>query len=115
MFVRYQTSIPEQFEFVQKSWANNSHFVAPIFPKSHADGTPIKAVGFDPIIGQNGGVNPNAGDPQPRARFMDEPVPNYPTGTVRSTFVEPNDFVVPTAAAYFFIPSIEALSNELSS
>jgi Dyp-type peroxidase family len=115
MFVCYQTSISQQFEFVQKSWANNSHFIAPIFPKTHADGTSIKAVGFDPIIGQNAGVNPNAGDPQPRARFTDEPVPNYPTGTVRSTLVEPNDFVVPTAAAYFFIPSIEALSNELSS
>ena len=63
-------------------------------------------VGFDPIIGQNGSLN--------RARTTDEPVPNYPTGNVRSTLNEPNDFIIPTAAGYFFVPSIEALTNELS-
>jgi Dyp-type peroxidase family len=116
MFVCYQTSIASQFEFVQIKWANNSHFISPVIPtlkKSHPDGTLI-TVGFDPIIGQNGGVNPNPGDPPPRARFMDEPVANYPAGNVRSTLQEPVDFIVPTAAAYFFVPSIEALTNELS-
>jgi Dyp-type peroxidase family len=102
MFVCYQTSIPNQFEFVQIKWANNPGF---IFGKKHPDGSPV-AVGFDPIIGQN--ATP------PRARTMDEPVPNYPTGNVRSSLNEPNDFIVPTAAGYFFVPSIEALTNDLS-
>ncbi len=102
MFVCYQTSIPNQFEFVQIKWANNTGF---IFGKKHPDGSPV-VVGFDPIIGQN--ATP------PRARTMDEPVSNYPAGNVRSTLNEPNDFIIPTAAGYFFVPSIEALANELS-
>jgi Dyp-type peroxidase family len=102
MFVCYQTSIPNQFEFVQISWANNPGF---IFNKKHPDGTPV-IVGFDPIIGQNASAN--------RARTTDEPVSNYPTGNVRSTLNEPNDFIIPTAAGYFFVPAIEALTNELS-
>jgi len=102
MFVCYQTSIPNQFEFVQIKWANNPGF---IFGKRHPDGSPV-VTGFDPIIGQN--ATP------PRVRTTDEPVPNYPIGNVRSTLNEPNDFIVPTAAGYFFVPSIEALTNELS-
>lgn len=110
MFVCYQTSIPNQFEFVQTKWANNSGF---IFSKKHPDGTPV-TVGFDPLIGQNGGAKANPGDPAPRDRFMDEPVPNYPTGNVHSTLKETQDFIIPTAAGYFFVPSIEALKKELS-
>ena len=116
MFVCYQTSIPNQFEFVQTKWSNNSHFISPVIPalkKFHPDGTLI-TVGFDPIIGQNGGVNANPGDPAPRARFMDEPVANYPAGNARSALQEAKDFIVPTAAGYFFVPSIEALTSELS-
>jgi len=108
MFVCYQTSIASQFEFVQINWANNTGF---IFGKKHPDGSSV-TVGFDPLIGQNGGLNP--GNPPPRNRFMDEPVANYPQGNVRSTLQEPTDFIVPTAGAYFFVPSIEALINELS-
>jgi Dyp-type peroxidase family len=102
MFVCYQTSIPNQFEFVQIKWANNPGFIV---AKKHPDGSAV-TVGFDPIIGQNAAAT--------RARTTDEPVPNYPTGNVRSTLSEPGDFIVPTAAGYFFVPSIEALTNELS-
>jgi Dyp-type peroxidase family len=109
MFVCYQTSIVNQFEFVQQSWANNPGFVSAAIPAlvKHrpGDGTPV-TVGFDPIIGQQ------ADHTQPRS--TDEPVPNYPTGNVRSTLNEPADFVVPTGAAYFFVPSLSALGNELS-
>jgi Dyp-type peroxidase family len=80
MFVCYQTSIPSQFEFVQSKWANNPGFV---FGKKHPDGTPV-TVGIDPITGQSNAPN--------RARTMDEPVSNYPTGNVRSTLTEPQDF-----------------------
>ncbi len=103
MFVCYQTSIVNQFEFVQQSWASNPAFV---FGKNHPDGTPIKVVGVDPIIGQNADHS--------KERTMDEPVPNYPTGSLRTTLHEPVDFIVPTAAAYFFVPSLDALRNDLT-
>lgn len=102
VFVCYQTSIPNQFEFVQSKWANNPDF---IFGKKHPDGTPV-TVGIDPIIGQSNAPN--------RARTTDEPVSNYPTGNVRSTLNEAQDFVIPTGAGYFFMPSIEAMENELA-
>ena len=109
MFVCYQTSIVNQFEFVQQSWANNPGFVSAAIPAlvKHrpGDGTPV-SVGFDPIIGQQ------ADHTQPRT--TDEPVPNYPTGNVRSTLDEPEDFVRPTGGAYFFVPSLSALRNELT-
>ncbi len=101
MFVCYQTSIANQFEFVQQSWANAPGFV---FGKKHPDGTPV-TVGVDPIIGQNADHS--------KERTLDEPVPNYPVGNARSTLHEPADFVVPTAAAYFFVPSIDALRHDL--
>ena len=61
--------------------------------------------GFDPIIGQAPGNS---------ARVMDEPYPNYPAGNRRTTLDMPNQFVVLTAAAYFFMPSITALRTVLT-
>ena len=61
--------------------------------------------GFDPIIGQAPGNGP---------REMDEPFPNYPAGNRRTTLVIPHQFVVLTAAVYFFMPSITALRNVLT-
>ena len=63
-------------------------------------------MGVDPIIGQNASAK--------RARKSDEPVSNYPTDNVRTTLNKPNDFIIPKAAGYFFVPSSEALANELS-
>ncbi|WP_204165172.1 Dyp-type peroxidase [Methylobacterium radiodurans] len=96
MFVCYQTSIVEQFEFIQKDWSN-----APSFPPAKMrPGGGAVTPGHDPIIGQAGGP-----------RQMDEPLPNYPTGSVRSTLDMPEPFVVPTAAGYFFMPSLTALKT----
>ena len=94
MFVCYQTSIVNQFEFIQGAWVN-----APNFPinKKHPDGTNATP-GQDPIIGQGTG-----------SRSMDEITPNYPFGNTRSTLPLPTSFVVPTAAGYFFMPSRTAL------
>jgi Dyp-type peroxidase family len=112
MFVCYQTSIRNQFEFLQHNWANTPGF---IFGKKRPAGggggdvttgpnnTP--GPGFDLIIGQAAG----GGD-----RMMDEPVPNYPTGDKRSTLDAPHQFVVLTAGAYFFVPSITALRTVLT-
>jgi hypothetical protein len=65
---------------------------------------PVKP-GFDPIIGQ-------AADEG--AREMDEPYPNYPAGNRRTTLEIPRQFVVLTAAGYFFMPSISALRTVLT-
>ncbi len=43
LFQAFMASIPEQFEFTQKSWVNASDFVAP-------------ATGIDPVIGQGSGA-----------------------------------------------------------
>jgi hypothetical protein len=45
---------------------------------------------------------------------MDEPYPNYPVGTRRTTLAMPDQFVFLTAAAYFFMPSITALRTVLT-
>jgi Dyp-type peroxidase family len=120
MFVCYQTSIPFQFEFLQHTWADNPNFISPgAVQKVHADGSTV-TVGFDPIIGQNTPQNPPSPQPpdpqagQPQPRTADEPIPNYPTGDVRSTLTIPQPFIVPTGGEYFFVPSISALKHELS-
>jgi hypothetical protein len=46
--------------------------------------------------------------------MMDEPVPNYPVGDKRSTLNAHQQFVVLTAAAYFFVPSITAPQTVLT-
>lgn len=103
LFVCYQTSIHEQFEFVQTAWANNPGF---IFNKNRPASATHVNPGFDPLIGQGS----PAGD---RTRTSDEPVANFPTGSARSTLNMPNDFVVPTGGAYMFVPSISALRTTL--
>ena len=65
---------------------------------------PKVIVGFDPIIGQQ----------QTNSRTMDEPFSNYPSGSQRSTLVLPNNFIVPKAGAYFFLPSMSALIANLA-
>jgi hypothetical protein len=45
---------------------------------------------------------------------MDEPVSNYPAGKAHTILHIPNPWVVLTAAAYFFVPSITALSTVLT-
>ena len=102
MFVCYQTSIERQFEYIQRHYANNPDFAG---GKKRPGGSGLVRPGFDPIIGQAAG---NA------ARQMDEPIPNYPAGNRRSTLEIPKQFVVLTAAAYFFMPSITALRTVLT-
>jgi len=103
MFVCYQTSIERQFEYLQRGHANDPDFVDGKFrPGSDVPVTP----GYDPIIGQAVGSG---------TREMDEPYPNYPAGNRRTTLELPKQFVVLTAAAYFFTPSISALRTLLTS
>jgi len=102
MFVCYQTSIERQFEFLQRRRADNPDFVdGKVRPGNGEAVIP----GFDPIIGQAPGNS---------ARQMDEPFPNYPAGNRRTRLEMPDQFVVLTAAAYFFMPSISALRTVLT-
>jgi Dyp-type peroxidase family len=101
MFVCYQTSIERQFEYIQRNYANNPDFVG---GKTRPGGGAVTP-GHDPIIAQVPGNG---------VREMDEPYPNYPGGSRRSTLHLMQQFVVLTAAAYFFMPSITALRTVLA-
>ena len=102
MFVCYQASIPRQFEWIQSQQSDNPDFVSgKVRPDNGAPVIP----GYDPIIGQAAGGG---------QRVMDEPYPNYPAGNRRSKLDMPRQFVVLTAAAYFFMPSITALRTVLT-
>ncbi|KAK0199294.1 peroxidase TAP [Desarmillaria ectypa] len=90
LFICYQSSIVDAFQFIQQSWANNVNF--PPFEQTPA--TP----GFDPIIGQagNGGIRTLSGT-------------NPADPDVELTLTE--EFVVPRGGEYFFTPSIKSLKK----
>jgi Dyp-type peroxidase family len=102
MFVCYQTSIQGQFEFIQSAYANEVRFVSSKTRPSGRGGVAVTP-GFDPIIGQAPGEGP---------RWMDEPV--SPVSKTPSKVDMPHPWVVLTAAAYFFVPSITALRTVLT-
>jgi len=107
LFVCYQTQIAGQFEFLQIAWADNDKFISPLVPKTQPfPPQAVITVGADPIIGQPTAANPN---PQP----MEDPFPNYPTGTTSSRLTSLPRFVVPTGGVYCFVPSIMAIKTLL--
>jgi Dyp-type peroxidase family len=82
LFLAYQRSIEDQFEFVQRSWVNNVNF-------------PATGAGQDPIIAQS----PSAPFPVP---------PAFPTAATAPTLAH---FVTTQGGEYFFAPSIPVLNS----
>ena len=88
MFVSYQGSIEDQFEFLVRRWSNSS--IQPNFG------------GHDPVIGQHETYGS-------RERFIDFP---KGSGSVRISFSE--EWVIPTGGGYFFAPPIGAIASVLA-
>jgi deferrochelatase/peroxidase EfeB len=89
IFVSYQTSIEEQFKFLQRTWANHRK-------------NPNGEGGEDPIIGQGNRAAGGGRVFQVRA-----------AGQPKQTLSLPTDWVIPTGGGYFFSPSISTLTNVL--
>ncbi len=87
LFMSFQKSIENQFEFIQKKWVNDENF-----PHQHD--------GIDPIIGQNGTDNISHGD------FAK--VYGNKNALKNESF---NQFVSMKGGEYFFAPSIPFLKN----
>jgi len=85
LFLSYQTSIENQFEFVIKNWVNSPDFKDP-------------GSGHDPILGQSE-------KDRNRERFFSIKLANGEQQTIRLE----KDLVIPTGGGYYFSPSIRAL------
>lgn len=86
LFMCFQSSIPRQFGFMQKSWANNVDFVN-------------EKTGRDPVIGQKGD-----GDSQPQEWIA-------VWGEPQTKPFDFGEFVTLKGGEFFFAPSIPFLKN----
>ena len=106
MFVCYQTSIPNQFEFIQIRWVNRPNFISdripPYYRTRRFGGRRLRSYHRSEHL--NGSRNRE--QQTSRSRTTQQERPKHPQ--------EPQNFIVPTGGAYFFVPSIAALENELS-
>ena len=93
LFMAYMASIVDQFEFTQKSWANNPGFAGNI-----ASTKPHPPTGIDPIIGQST-------NPKDRQYTYASPCPP-PLAPVVHSFAQ---FVILQGGEYFFAPSLSFL------
>jgi Dyp-type peroxidase family len=89
LFMSFQRSIVNQFEFIQKNWVNN-----PGFPNQND--------GIDPLIGQDGVENISTGHFPKEFGLMSD------SNMRKKSF---NSFVTLKGGEYFFAPSIAFLKN----
>jgi Dyp-type peroxidase family len=87
MFVSYQASIEDQFEFLVRRWSNS-----PLQPN---------VGGHDPVIGQHEAYGS-------RERFLD-----FPSGGKLTRIPIAAEWVTPTGGGYFFAPPIPAIAGTL--
>jgi Dyp-type peroxidase family len=86
MFLCYAATIEDQFELMQRRWANS-----PVQPSTG---------GHDPIIGQNG-------SDASRVRYVEFPRPGGGVAKLRIK----GEWVIPTGGGYFFAPTIGAVRD----
>ena len=101
LFICCQSSIPDQFEFMQASWANNAAF---------PPGTPMP-VGIDPVIGQAIGTPPGppAVPQQWPTQWGNDDFGAHPTAAFPF-----GGFVRMLGGEYFFAPSLRFLLNAVN-
>ena len=95
IFMAYQRSLEEQFEFTQQRWADN-----PAFVNDLSTGAPL--TGLDPVIGQSA---PGAPDPDPARDYK------WPLATDPQQVQPFKQHVTMLGGAYFFAPSISAIRS----
>jgi len=96
LFVAYQASIEQSFQFVQRAWANSTTFP----PNTDKIVTP----GTDPIIGQVSGA----------PSFQTQNIINRTGGeTDPANVVTLTTHVVPQGGEYFFVPPINSIKTKL--
>ena len=93
LFMSYQASLAEQFEFIQKNWVNEANF-----PFDGSGGT--KVSGIDPVIGQDGAKSISTGEFAKEYGKID---------TLQSGSF--GKFVTMKGGEYFFSPSIPFLNS----
>jgi Dyp-type peroxidase family len=108
IFLAYQTSLVQQFEFITSAWVNN-----PDFKEASQPPDATQPGGDDPIIGQNN--SPNSQGVRDRIRefnltYVDKQgQPKFQRVSTQLMDPAERDWVIPTGGEYFFAPSISAL------
>jgi Dyp-type peroxidase family len=92
LFISYQSSIADQFEFLNNRWMGS-----PVNPRSPS--------GHDMVVGQNG----QPGEHRERSCVV------FGKDLEEETISTSSDYVIPTGGGYFFSPSISALRDTLAS
>lgn len=84
LFICFQSNIENQFEFIQRTWANNNDF-------------PVPFTGIDPVIGQ--GENRRYS----KKKYLEQPWKKSNGSKLAKSF---SSFVTNKGGEYFFAPSI---------
>ena len=103
LFLSYQSSIKDQFEFLAFQWMNQPG--APRNPSGHVEG-----LGYDLLVGQNQAMR----DRFAYFRFAYDGGGPPDDIQVSNTTMAVKDWVVPTGGGYFFAPSITTMKTVLA-